>query len=87
MGTRVQTRKEQHRVRKLPVEPQVFVERQPLHLRSDPPHDGAAHGQKDKRAIEAENQAGAPGNPDGEHEKIQGREALIDRLTPPTLTG
>lgn len=85
MGTRVQTRVEQHSVRQLPVEPQVLVERQPLHLGADPPHDGAAHGQQDEHGVEAEDQPRAPGDPDGELEEVQGRQALIHRLAPPRL--
>lgn len=45
---------EEHRVRQLTVEPDVLVERQPLHLGADPPHDGSAHRQQDEHSVETE---------------------------------
>ena len=38
---------EEHRVRQLAVEPDVLIQRQPLHLWADPPHDGPADRQQD----------------------------------------
>ena len=87
MSSRVQDGVEEHRVGQLAMEPEILIERQPLDLRPDPPHDGPANWQQNKHSVETENQSSTARDPDGKHEQVQRSQALIGLLFVPIYWG
>lgn len=76
---------EKHRVRKLPVHPDVLIERDEPDLWSDEAHDGPADGQQNEHAIDAQDQSGSSRQPYGILKCVEAGQADIALLLPPSI--
>ena len=72
---------EEHAVRDLAVEPDIFVGREgPSEFRTDNPNYIAQHGQQDETTIISKDESSTTRNPDGEFEGVQPSQFLVSFL-------
>jgi hypothetical protein len=86
VGCGVQDGEEEHRVCKLPMHPQVFIEWQESQLRSNDAHDGTTDGKKDEHTVYTQDETSTTRDPNGELKGIQAGQTGIGRLFPPNIS-
>ena len=77
VGRCVADAEEEHGISELAMQPNVFVEREEAQFRTDPAHYGAAHGEKNKHSVDAEDHTGTAGDPNRVLEGVEACEALV----------
>ena len=76
---------EEQTIRHLAMEPLAFVQRQPSYFGTYDSQDISAHGEEDQEDVDAEAEAGAAGEPDGEVQVVERGELGVGGLEVPAV--